>query len=98
VWKQAKNAELTKALAAAERNLEDEVLYASGIHNKVNLKIASCSDLERKISSIRSCLRQPLLPAAELSVYDKNEQKDAKTEKIELGTRLEDYQRKVKLL
>jgi hypothetical protein len=54
--------------------------------------------LERKISSIRSCLRQPLLPAAELSLYDKNEQKDAKTEKIELGTRLEDYQRKVKLL
>ncbi|KAH9550952.1 hypothetical protein CY35_10G098500 [Sphagnum magellanicum] len=95
---EAKNAELTKALAAAERNLEDEVLYASGIHNKVNLKIASCSDLERKISSIRSCLRQPLLPAAELSLYDKNEQKDAKTEKIELGTRLEDYQRKAKEL
>lgn len=98
MWKQAKNAELTKALAAAERNLEDEVLYASGIHNKVNLKIASCSDLERKISSIRSCLRQPLLPVAELSVYDENEQKDAKTEKMELGTRLEDCQRKAKEL
>jgi hypothetical protein len=35
---------------------------------------------------------------AELSVYDKNEQIDAKTEKMELGTRLEDCQRKVKLL
>ncbi|KAG0569354.1 hypothetical protein KC19_6G084600 [Ceratodon purpureus] len=92
---EAKNHELAKALAAAERNLEDESARVALARSKVEAREIVQSDLQRKILHLQYRLR----PTQPQELQDsKIERETAEEHFAELTARLEQYQNKAKQL
>ncbi|XP_024358939.1 uncharacterized protein [Physcomitrium patens] len=93
---EAKNQELAKALAAAERNLEDESARVALARSKVEAREIVQSDLQRKILLLEYRLSPP---SQSQELHDtKIEREVAEEHYATLTARLEQYQNKAKQL
>lgn len=95
---EAENADLTRALAAAQRDLDGHLSRVSELSSRVDTERDACADLERKLASLHHRQRQKTpLQQVELASPDETERSYRELQ-VELACKIQQRQSEVKEL